>query len=59
MTTGLTVLVTVAAVAAAMALVLSIAISRMDAAEARRREVFRGRSCWAQDPGVDETPGRR
>jgi hypothetical protein len=33
----------------AMALVLSIAIARMDA-EARRREVFRGRSCWAQDP---------
>jgi hypothetical protein len=45
----MTVLVTVAAVAGAMALVLSIAIARMDA-EARRREVFRGRSCWAQDP---------
>jgi len=55
----MTVLVTVAAVAAAMALVLSIAIARMDAAEARRREMFRGRSCWAQDPGVDQTPGRR
>lgn len=54
----MTVLVTVAAVAGAMALVLSIAISRMDVAEARR-EMFRGRSCWAQDPGVDETPGRR
>jgi hypothetical protein len=45
----MTVLVTVAAVAGAMALVLSIAIARMDA-EARRREVFRGRSCWAQAP---------
>ncbi len=55
----MTVLVTVAAVAGAMSLVLSIAIARMDAAEARRREMFRGRSCWAQDPGVDETPGRR
>jgi hypothetical protein len=46
----MTVLVTVAAVAGAMALVLSIAIARMDVAEARRREVSRGRSCWAQDP---------
>lgn len=58
MTTGLTVLAAVAAVAVAVALVLSIAIARMDVAEARRREMFRGRS-WAQDPGVDETPGRR
>ena len=40
-------------------LVLSIAIARMDAAEARRREMFRGRSCWAQDPGVDPAPVRR
>ena len=56
----MTVLAAVAAVAAAaVALVLSIAIARMDAAEARRREVFRGRACWAQDPGVDQTPGRR
>ncbi len=55
----MTVLATVAAVAAAMALVLSIAIARMDVAEARRREMFRGRSRGAQDPGVDQTPGRR
>lgn len=55
----MTVLAAVAAVAAAMALVLSIAIARMDAAEARRREAFRGRSCWAQDPGVDPAPVRR
>jgi hypothetical protein len=55
----MTVLVTVAAVAGAMSLVLSIAIARMDVAEARRREMFRGRSCWAQDPGVDPTPVRR
>ena len=54
----MTVLVTVAGVAGAMALVLSIAIARMDVAEARRREMFRGRS-WAQDPGVDPTPVRR
>jgi len=59
MTTGLTVLAAVAAVAGAMSLVLSIAIARMDVAEARRREMFRGRSCWAQDPGVDPAPGRR
>jgi len=55
----MTVLVTVAAVAGAMALVLSTAIARMDVAEARRRETFRGRSCWAQDPGVDPTPVHR
>ena len=55
----MTVLAAVAAATAAASAALSIAIARMDAAEARRREVFRGRSCWAQDPGVDQTPGRR
>ena len=55
----MTVLAIAAAVAASMAFGLSIAIARMDVAEARRREMFRGRSRGAQDPGVDQTPGRR
>ena len=49
----------VAAVAASMAFGLSIAIARMDVAEARRREMFRGRSRGAQEPGVDPSPVRR